>query len=414
MALSNRDFLVDGVVCIDCCNRGMFVPHTNESIFEIVDSLALIENPTELKSREQECGFNFNPHGLLMDFDLRDRGLVCPADQYLRDPMHTLVSHGQANTHTAMLMHTLKKFKIKPEVVSEYAQSFTLPFKYGKVSVEWLHRNRLSQKDKSHFSSYAATMLSLVPLVFAFLMDNVHSSEHGAPLQDHIRCYGLLSSILGLLQRVDTAVTNVDHLIYLIDEYGALFIRLYDRAKPKFHHMFHIHESIMRFKKMLSCFVTERKHRATKKAALHVFRYLEQTVLKDLVNRMCESYTSCLSLFQPTFLVSPKIANGHGSELRKSDKAVLSCGMLRKGDIVFAKEISATVGRVLRFWEYNDQSIVVCLASYTAIRGDDNRFWSRASPSSVFVRAASIVDAVAWRIHDAHADVIRIIPPFCV
>ena len=87
-------------------------------------------------------------------------------------------------------------------------------------------------------------MLTLVPVVFAFLMDNVNTSPVAAVLSAQVRCYGLLASIIGLLQRCDTAPDNVDHLVRLIDEYGELFIRLYDRAKAKFHHMFHLHESI--------------------------------------------------------------------------------------------------------------------------------------------------------------------------
>ena len=61
---------------------------------------------------------------------------------------------------------------------------------------------------------------------------------------------------------------NVEYLEKLVDEYGELFITLYDRAKVKFHHMYHLHETIRRFNRCLSCFVTERRHRQVKKAAV--------------------------------------------------------------------------------------------------------------------------------------------------
>ena len=344
-----------------------------------------------------------------MNFDLRDRHVIRPSDNYLRDPMHTLVSGGQANTHTALLLHQLRGLQVDIELVSEYASSFTLPWKHGKVSVEWLHKKRLNQKDTSSFSSYASTMLSLVPIVFAFLMDCVHTSEHGAAhMQEHIRCYGLLASIIGLLQRVDTCASNVEYLEKLVDEYGELFIRLYDRAKVKFHHMYHLHETIRRFNRCLSCFVTERRHRQVKKAAVHVFRHLENTVLSAMVTRMCESFIGDASLFKHSFLVSPKVGQMHGQRIFTSTKAVLFCGLLNINDIVFANTAAVLVGRIEKFWECNN-TIVVCIASFSKI-GGDSRFWADDAPITIFVASDSIVDAVPWRRCENGA--IRIIPPF--
>ena len=102
----------------------------------------------------------------------------------------------------------------------------------------------------------------------------------------------------------------------------------YDRAKAKFHHMYHIHETIERFNRVLSCFVTERAHRRSKRAALHVFRYLEQTVMKDLVNRTVEQFAGDSSLFLRAYLIRPKVAELVGAQVHKSTKATLHVGIL--------------------------------------------------------------------------------------
>jgi len=255
-------------------------------------------------------------------------------------------------------------------------------------------------------------MLSLVPLVYAFLMDNVFTSPHGAALNEHVRCFGLLTSIVALLQRVETAVSNVDHLQELIDEYCPLFMDLYDRAIPKFHHMFHLHESLLKFHRCLSCFVTERRHRTTKKAAVHAFRYLEQTVLKDCINRMCSMFGSSQSLFREKFLVSPKVADIHGGQVLSSEKAVLHCGMLRRGDIVYAKVVDQVfVGRLTRFYEHNG-TIIVHVDTFRKTYPNDERFWNHRRPETVFLESCSIVDAMPWRVHDE--GVYRVVPPFVV
>ena len=412
LGLANRELLTDGLVCINCTDRGSFQRRTNNDVFEIIDRMVLLEDEDTLKVHEQTNGMVCNPRGLLLNFSLRDRGILQPLDNYLRDWMHTFVSGGQANTHTALLVHALKQeLHIKHADISTFIQGFNLPHKHGKVSAEWIHKNRFKTKDRAAFASYASVMLSLVPLVNAFFIDVVQSSGAAETFEPHIVCYGLLASILALLQRVDVAPSCVDHLVQLIDEYGRQFIALYDRAKSKFHDMYHIHEGIVRFGRVLSCFVTERKHRQTKKAALHVFRHLEKTVLTDMINRMCESFRNDECLFQPSYLLMSKSADILGRALKYSHKAVLHCGLLVKGDIVFATyPASVIVGVVKGFWQCND-AIVVHVDTLSPMNpGHDITLWSDRAPVAMFVQAAAIVDAVPWRRHAPQ--VVRIIAPY--
>eukprot|EP00959_Pyramimonas_sp_CCMP1952_P358253 7501357-Pyramimonas_sp.AAC.1 len=70
----------------------------------------------------------------------------------------------------------------------------------------------------------------------------------------------------------------VDVLDGLLRVHGDMFIRLYPAAaRPKFHQALHLLENMRYVGKWLSCFVTERKHRITKRCALYVFRHIDNT-----------------------------------------------------------------------------------------------------------------------------------------
>ena len=67
--------------------------------------------------------------------------------------------------------------------------------KRGKVSVEWLGKNRVKTKT-STVTSFAGIMLSLIPLVNAFMQDVV---EPSGLIPEERACFELLSMLIGLL-----------------------------------------------------------------------------------------------------------------------------------------------------------------------------------------------------------------------
>ena len=99
--------------------------------------------------------------------------------------------------------------------------------------------------------------------------------------------------------------------------------------------------------KCLSCFVTERKHRQVKDASLYVFRYMEHTVLADVVNKHCQQITSGHDLFSRRLLVEPRECALQPDYLT-SARAVLECGPIEKGDVIFFKD--KTCGVVQAFF----------------------------------------------------------------
>ena len=122
----------------------------------------------------------------------------------------------------------------------------------------------------------------------------------------------------------------------LIVEHSALFARIYkDHVKPKFHHLFHIPENMRFTKRLLSCFVTERKHRSIKAAGLHTFRNIEHTVTIDIVNRFAEEARENNNLYEKQFLLEYRAVVLAGMNLQTSKRASLQCGTVCNKDVVF-------------------------------------------------------------------------------
>ena len=113
--------------------------------------------------------------------------------------------------------------------------------------------------------------------------------------------------------------------------------------------MLHIPDNMRAIGNLLSCFVTERKHRSIKAAALHSFRHVEHTIAIDIVNRFVSARTST-QLYAPQFPV-----NGRVHETAAGPVCIPLRATLRYGD-VFVQDIvsiqrggSIEIGRVNRF-----------------------------------------------------------------
>ena len=204
--------------------------------------------------------------------------------------------------------------------------------------------------------------------------------------------------ILGVLSTgPDDAPRHTDKLRRLIVEFHSLFARLSNSFKPKLHQMHHRMAG-----KSLSCFVTERKHRVIKDCALHVF---EHTVLADVINKQCHQFAEGVDLFKEQFLHKPRTVSGVDGLLR-SAAAVLRCGMVHSGDIVWFRD--ATCGRVVNFFEIGD-SIYIFVALYANIEGDPSRL-DESRQSRHFIDAHSMVDACTWYYANP-AEIKIVIPP---
>ena len=125
-----------------------------------------------------------------------------------------------------------------------------------------------------------------------------------------------------------------------------------------------------------------------------------------MVNLQCQQVGGSLeTLFLQTYLVDPKKVVLNGTELSYANEAVIHCGSVYAGDIVYLK--NGTVGKVDKFWAVNDTAISVQLSLYQKSTGMDR--WATGSPSSSFASVDDILDTVMYaRVSNG----IRIMPPF--
>lgn len=395
----------DGCVHYKSVDPSKFKFHTNESVYVAYDAIC---NATDEQRGfiSQSLGINCNPHGLLHDTSLR--AIYRPVDHTLRDHQHILTSDGVANKQVAHCIRALIGCRITIAMVSSYVTSIKLPKAHGKTDASWVSRKRLGKKMNS-LASFSSIMLSLVPILVSFFMEMEATSEDH-PLKEHAECMILLRHIMGLvmLGPVD-AMGYIDLLRELIAKHAAMFAKLYPGAQtPKFHQLFHICDNAEYLGRLLSCFVLERKHRTTKRAALFVFRHIDNTVVKDLVNRQCEAICGRTgSLFSERFIVAPKRFVVPGCPTFTHGKtAVLPCGSVSGGDIVSLDD--GRLGEVVTFWSLQgDATIVVRLSLFQSV---GSLRWKADTPVSIVVDSACILAPVMWRrIGDAE---IHVLPPF--
>ena len=390
------------VVGIDCRQYEKLDYHTNESFYAMVDRLSGERErrvtKTQFKLLEKTLGLNYQPDGLL--WDTRLRTVLRPVDNCIRDWMHTTVSGGIAGTEMRLVIATLVGRGVTLTSLVEYASCFHLPRVMGRIEQSWFTERRLSG---DNLRSFASEQLCMIPILHRFLRDIV---EPMGIMVDDIRCFAHLATIVDLLSLGPVgAMPHVAELRQAILNHHELYATLYpaEAIKPKWHHLLHIPENMSTVGRLLSCFVTERKHRITKKAALYVFRHFEATVLKDLINKQVHDFVDS-NLFKAAFLMEPSTVDIGGYTVRTSVAAMLSCGEVHRGDIVATRD--HRVGKVSQFWAACDGSIILAIAVYPPAPGVDS-FW--VGQALAFVADNGIVRSAIWC--ERSPGLIRIVPP---
>jgi hypothetical protein len=247
-------------------------------------------------------------------------------------------------------------------------------------------------------------MLSLLPILECFLVD-VDDPE--SALHPHVVCFQLLCAIVGILGLgPDDCVPFVPQLTDLIAEHGALFVELYgEHVKPKFHHFRHLPETIDRLQKCVSCFVTERKHRLTKRMALFTFRHIDNTVIKSMVNKQCTQLAGDANLFNVRALARPRRVNFAGTEILQAKEALLPSGTIRKDDVVVLR--SGEAARTISFWGVGD-NVSVELQMYKRV-SDTKWEVTHGDDMKKVVDVERVVDAVAYA--ELERGIIRVLLP---
>lgn len=390
-----------GVVGLDCPDPTKFVRCTNEELYASVDELVdrVAAEPGKLAALQTEYGFNICLNGILFDKDIRD--LYKPVDHTLRDWMHTLVGDGVANTVIGEILSEMKRLSYPMDTVRAFLTECTLPTKYGTARSEWLKDSRI----KMHtLSSFSGIVLSLVPILYLYMASFCNDDPR---LANHFECLTTLHFVLGILATgTDKPMEHLDDLKKLFPELHEKVLKITAHYKPKLHHMHHIIDHMEYLGKLVSCFVTERKHRQIKDAALHVFRYMEHTVLIDVVNQMCHQVTEGHDLFSKMFLVKPRACK-HQPDVLSSSNAVLECGLVAKRDILIFEDW--VVGQALGFFLISDVHFVE-IRVFPAVNGDTS-LRDTSNEECVFKECRHVVDACVWHATETDHQIRMCIPP---
>ena len=304
---------------------------------------------------------------------------------HIRDWMHCLVGDGVANATIALMLHALKGRGIACDVVQEFSLMCTLPHKYGKVDKTWFDRKRL--KD-STIASFASIILSMIPILYLFL-EEFDLARH---MPEEVACFAMLHHIAGLLRLgPGRATAHVGALRRLVQAFHRSFANLWpEHCKPKLHHLHHCIDAIEWLGACLSCFVAERKHRDVKKFAMHVFRNLEHTATASVLNAQCEQISEGIDIYKESFIVRPQNIHVGGATMQRGTTAVLHCGEVVAGDIVYCQNGEA--GRVIAFWQQGCEAIALEMAGLACVRGD-TRWRGPNETARVFLPAGDVIDA---------------------
>ena len=407
LTCGNVDLRVRGkhgrIIGIDHPNPADFIKRSNEDVFNTVDELAasrqLIHTKRAFEQRETDLGFNYCPNGLL--FDVLLRSIFKPVDHTLRDWMHVMCSDGVANSCCGEVLQALKQKGYALHFIRQFMVKCKLPSKYGKANAEWLRDSRL----KTHtVTSFSGIMLTIVPIIFLFFCEFCDADDTVKDLMELIK---MLHFILGVMASgPEIPMEFVDDLRTLLTNFHTAYCLQFNKVKPKLHHMHHIIDHMLWLGKLLACFVTERKHRMVKESALHVFRYMEHTVLVDIVNKHCEQITSGFDLFKHTFLVQPQACKMQ-PDIKRSSTAVLPCGRAAKNDVCFFSDM--TCGRILAFFFISGQHFVE--VALLGIVGNDPSLRTHESTATRFVECRFLVDTCIWHF-TSRTGIIRVcVPP---
>lgn len=126
-----------------------------------------------------------------------------------------------------------------------------------------------------------------------------------------------------------------------------------------------------------------------------------------MLNKQCSAIASDASLFARKAMVKPTVVTFFAVEFLHSTLALLPCGTVYKGDLVWTAD--GDVGHVNGFWTVRGSDhIVVGLSVYTPL--GNNRWDTRAAHAKA-VDTEVLYDTVTYAPVDSIGNVVRVVPP---
>jgi hypothetical protein len=240
--------------------------------------------------------------------------------------------------------------------------------------------------------------------VFIYIDINIYISLQRRTIA-HLRCFGLLNEMVGLLRLgPEGAMLHMDRIEELIRQHHEAMVRLYgDNCKPKAHHLHHVPDGARWVSKLFACYVTERKHKSVKQAALYIFRNFEHTLINDVLNRFFEQMGDGVDIYTQRSLVNGSYIGFGDRQFCQSRRAIIHVGEVAHGDIVLFRD--GVVGMILGFWQlHGDEVIYINSDCFECLT--DTRFRNRARSRRVVYESQEVLDVCIYYEHSPN--VIRV------
>lgn len=293
---------------------------TDRSVRDSVDLLARSFGTIgrgRFDNMEKALGFNYLPEGALFNNDLMQHLDGGPISITQYDFMHIYYVGGIWNTECGYLLERLKKAGIiSYREVHDALQPWMFPkhFKSRGITGQGVFKKHSDGEAKCS----ASEGLSIYPLIRFILME-LNSDPNKTVLMAHpdvtaaVHSYFALCVVLDRLKNL--SIHSADEVSTCIKTHLNLRLRAYGHAcfQPKCHFSMHIPQFMRRSKKVLSCWVHERKHRELKRYGTatcmsNMTSSYEKGLLQECVLAQCQRMET-LHLRGPIELVSPAEAS---------------------------------------------------------------------------------------------------------
>ena len=226
------------------------------------------DNITKFKIREQALGFTWTEYNLLSDPDLTR--YVNPCSQFCHDWMHCLVAAGLFQLVLHLLLESLESDGIRDAYV--YFQEFVKLCRWPiGIHSSNIHRffddnRRTSNRKAGTFKCQASDALSMYPVLAFFVLTQFRKASIAVHACD---AFIALCDVIDLFQSAARGVVTPNTMRDRVHIFLQAFVTAFgaDSMIPKCHWLLHFANHLQRWGILLSCFVTERKHKMVKRYA---------------------------------------------------------------------------------------------------------------------------------------------------
>ena len=252
----------------DCDDASRLVPHTKDTMSEIMRRLSAPMPATTRRAMETDSGFNFEPDGLMLDARMLQH--AHPIDTCLFDWMHVFLVGGIFNVATLHIFEAMQAFGITWEVVRAFVGSWQLPLRIRECNVEDIFSPKRIAKSREatprSLKCTASEGLSVMQIL-AYFMCTVLTGRRPEEEKRYARCFLLLVHAVELLLRCAKQRVSGHEYVGVVQRFLRSFKGLFgnDFMTPKFHAALHFGVWLDRWQSIPNCFVLERKHKLPKR-----------------------------------------------------------------------------------------------------------------------------------------------------